>query len=252
MKHIFGLLIVVLFFGGFFYYPEAVQWIFGSIFLVVFGLTFLIIAFVMWAWVTKAKRSKDSDEPAVTISPPVAMVGMEGQGISLAIRETSRGIEVKNSKITYALIIGALTFFGPGIILLFIFNREGFNDDLPWFVAALVILMVGGCCWLLVWNLRQMIFHQPSLLIHSSGIEFHKGPKLEETFWRQRTKRVFIKTKEYKDSDGTGTNNFILVLETEDGKPHPLCISCDSRQIEGLLTALRDKGYPADSSTDLP
>jgi len=245
MKRWIGYLFIPAFIGGFLAFPETIMSGFIAMWIVIASLFLLLLVFILLAYLFKWKRRKGSDELAVKISDSVAYIGSPGQGTPLTIRETPQGTRVEWAWHNYLLVTLVLGCFGPGMILLYLVEPETLNDDIPLPILALLILLVGLCCYFCIHYAREFFFNRPYLLLSASSIEYGKGKARLHSLHPSQIRRLSLRHHTYRTAEyNEEVPNYILQAETEDGKIHPLCISDREDQILSLLKLLHQKGYP--------
>lgn len=242
-----SLLMMAAIMVGFFRYPAQAQKIVMYMLYGGFGLGILIalIVFGSLAWRKYFPTSFAKSGITIQDQKPLGLVGSEGKGSSLRIKETAEGTLVAWAPMDYAFILVGTFIFGPFMAGSVATHYEKATAKMPAIFFIIMFLICGIACYSFFSTLWTLIRHRPSLLIKASGIEFWRGHQLVETFWSHQTEKVFIEDHTYVYStNGGGIHdwpNYILTIGLEGGKLQRLCISDKRAQIENLKSLIEKK-----------
>jgi hypothetical protein len=212
-----------------------------------FGIGALIVLFVFGSLVWRKYFPASFAKSGITIQDqkPLGLVGREGKGSSLQIKETTEGTSVAWASMDYAFILGGTFLFGPLVIGYMATHYEKTIAQMPAIMFASMSFICGISFYVFFSTLWTLARHRPALLIKASGIEFWRGHQLVETFWSYQTEKVFIEDHTYVYHTDSGSihdwPNYILTLGLEGGKLQRLCISDRREQIENLKSLIEKK-----------
>lgn len=240
MRRILTLLLMLAFPASVFFYPPLFKVLVGGFLFVGVGIAGLVLLLVIGALLWRKFSPASFKKSGITIADQtsIAFVGSPGVGSRLRFGDKTSFINVEWSGTDYAVIILVTGFFGPGIVLFYLFQPEKFTPNIPLPIVAAVVGLVGLAFYSFVRQLYTYFWARPSLRISPSQIEFLHGPKVVKTVDRHQIKALVTRIHTYCDSDGDNHPNYVLVAALSTGEEERLCISCDKQQSDALLAAV--------------
>lgn len=173
----------------------------------------------------------------------VIWVGMKGQNVPLAITQKEDGLHVEWASMNYWWIMGAMSMFGPGMLLAYLIKPQAFHFAMPFPMLVMFAVMWAGAWVVLGATIVKFFFHKPELILSASSLVLLAGKKTRQTVWQRDVENLTVRATSYATDHGPSTTNYVLIAQLADGKELGLCITDNLPQIEGILTNLKEKGY---------
>lgn len=242
------LVIVLMLMAMFMFCPNMVMDMFAYIFSILCWIVLGCVAIALLIYLYLKVTGKKASSLGITVRSEKGFeegfwVGSKGVNLPLNIIQQPSGTRVEWATRNYVIVIAALTAFGPGILLLYVFDRAGFPHNMPLALATLFGLFWLLICGLLAQTLYVFFCERKAVLFAASSIKLLKGVKQSEEWWVHDLKTCRIKTVSYTD-EGSTVTNYVLVAEKNDGTQRGLCITDKEQQLRFLLQLLLQKGYP--------
>lgn len=203
---------------------------------IVFSLLMLIFGLGLTAYVREKVLHKKPFKNLYLTEKPMPFVGTPGKGIPLAITHEGSRLRVRWALSNYIFVIAGTGFFGPGMIMLWLFNAK-FHDRLahspppmPMEIMLVILVFVGTAIFFR--ELREFFFRRPVVEIGVDAIRLCIGPALtpSRTIWRQDIKGFSVQESAFHSNNYTCTD-YALVADLQDRSLVMLCMTDRQDQI---------------------
>lgn len=243
-----SLLILACMFVFFFKYPGRVQHIMLYFFFGVFWLGIFLFACVFGTLAWRKYAPDSFRKSGITISDKSSqeLVGHEGVGSSLRIKETPGAISVAWSSRDYVFILFTTFIFGPVMIAGIATHYGQATQKTPTLFVVIMIVICGISAATFFSTLYKLAWHYPKLIIKTNRIEFWCGRHLVKTFWGHDIERLSLEEHAYVYEGRTGGDmqthlNYILTVHMKDDTTERLCISDKHMQMQDLKHSIETK-----------
>ena len=233
--------------------PQVFQRVVASVVALGFGVTLIVM--VVLGCVALSPRLQQRTGLRVRQGSGTAFVGTQGVGVGLQITGPPQGpMRVEWSRGNYAFIIGLLSVFGPGLIILRLLNPALFNTNGLLLPSVLLWFVELGACALLGRTLYNFATVRHAMLISTDAIVILAGRRVAGRFARDEIVNVTVETVVYAYNDDGSHHthdNFILVVRFSTGADERFCIADNRSQIDQIAKTIHERlGVPLESSAE--
>lgn len=235
MSKFLNIFIILLCIGLFIYNPNLLLSYFTSVFALIILIPVLILTGI---YIYSKASHKSLEEVGLKDTTKKALVGHQGIGIPLSIKETNNNIHVQWATKNYVIMLITLVILGSGFIFLQL------SGQIPSNYSTILLSLIPFVAVFAI--IRNFIFFRKSLVINSLAIKYLVGLKEDKLFWKHQIDKIASTSYTYRTIDDGieySNENYILVATMSAGETIYLCMTDNKSQIDNLIILMSKYGY---------